>query len=65
MKLGVSATHLNQVMNGRARPGSDLVQRMVKLLGRSNPRPFPECKTGGGDNNSFSAPCGEDLVTHR
>jgi len=32
MKLGISASHLSQVINGQARPSPDLLRRMRELL---------------------------------
>jgi len=32
MKVGVSASHLNQIINGRARPSSDLIRRILDVL---------------------------------
>lgn len=34
MRVGVSASHLNQIVNGRARPSYDLLRRIMTELGR-------------------------------
>lgn len=39
MKVGVSSSHLNQIINGRARPSPALLRRLLDVLsseGRSN-----------------------------
>jgi transcriptional regulator with XRE-family HTH domain len=38
MEIGVSVSHLNQVINGRARPSADLTRRMVEVLERHKAR---------------------------
>jgi len=37
MKLGVSASHLNQIINGRVRPSSDLVRRIRDHMSKLRP----------------------------
>jgi transcriptional regulator with XRE-family HTH domain len=32
MKLGVSASHLNQIIHGRVRPSADLIRRIRELM---------------------------------
>jgi len=34
MRVGVSASHLNQIARGRARPSSELAQRILAVIGR-------------------------------
>jgi len=38
MEIGVSVSHLNQVINGRARPSAELTQRIVEVLERRKTR---------------------------
>jgi DNA-binding XRE family transcriptional regulator len=40
MKVGVSTSHLNQIINGRARPSAALLQRILEVL--NAPRPSPK-----------------------
>jgi len=38
MEAGVSASHLNQIINGRARPSAALLQRIAEVLNRRKAR---------------------------
>lgn len=38
MEIGVSVSHLNQVINGRARPSAELTQRIAEVLERRKTR---------------------------
>lgn len=38
MEIGVSVSHLNQVINGRARPSAELARRIVEVLKRRKAR---------------------------
>ena len=38
MEIGVSVSHLNQVINGRARPSAELARRIVEVLRRRKAR---------------------------
>ncbi len=38
MRLGISASHLNQIINGRVRPGASLVRRIRELMSNQRTR---------------------------
>ncbi|GEM_PF-1473212 len=38
MEIGVSVSHFNQVINGRARPSAELTRRMIEVLERHKAR---------------------------
>lgn len=53
MKVGVSTSHMNQIINGRARPSAALLQRILEVL--NAPRPLGRIRAEAKEGSSAAA----------